>query len=392
MGYSPGFLLKISRFCTLRNPPQIFTNNSRRSWKSIWKHLWGVSESLKRLWHLPKSAMFKTMGYSPGFLLKIGQFRTFANSPEISPISLTRSYKSIFKHLSSVSESLERFVALTQISHVQNHGQAFCWKSANFGLVRIHPKSLQTVSQEVINPFSSICEQFQSVWSDWWHLPKSAMFKTMGRLFAQNRPISDPWEFTRNLPKQSSKKLSGHFQTFMKRFRYFGAILCTYPNQPCSKPWAIAQAFCWKSTNFELLRIHPKSLQTVSQEVINPFSSICEQFQTVWSDWWHLPNSAMLKTMGYSPGFLLKIGQFRTLRNSPEIFPNSLASSFSSIFEAFKGVQVRFLCPYRNQPCSKPWAIAQAFCSKSANFRPLRIHPKSTQRVAREVTNHFRRV
>ena len=32
---------------------------------------------------LPKSAMFKTMGYSPGFLLKNVGFSTLSNSPEI---------------------------------------------------------------------------------------------------------------------------------------------------------------------------------------------------------------------------------------------------------------------------------------------------------------------
>ena len=32
---------------------------------------------------LPKSTMFKTMGYSPGFLAKNGEFSTLANSPEI---------------------------------------------------------------------------------------------------------------------------------------------------------------------------------------------------------------------------------------------------------------------------------------------------------------------
>ena len=46
----------------------------------------------------------------------------------------------------------------------------------------------------------------------------------------------------------------------------------------------------------------------------------------------------------------------------------------------------------QNRPCSKPWAIAQGFCSKSADFRPLRIHPKATQTVAQAVTDHFRTV
>ena len=45
MGYSPGVLLEIGRFSTL------------------------------------KSAMFKTMGYSPGLLLEIGRFSTLTNSP-----------------------------------------------------------------------------------------------------------------------------------------------------------------------------------------------------------------------------------------------------------------------------------------------------------------------
>ena len=45
-----------------------------------------------------------------------------------------------------------------------------------------------------------------------------------------------------------------------------------------------------------------------------------------------------------------------------------------------------------NRPCSKQWAIAQDFCSKLANFRPLRIQRKSTQTVAEGVRNNSRRV
>ena len=93
------------------------------------------------------------------------------------------------------------------------------------------------------------------------------------------------------------------------------------------------QAFCSKSANFGPLGIHPKSPQTVFQEVIRPFSNIYEAFQIFWSDSLHLPKSAMFKTMGYSPGFLLKIDQFRAFANSPEISPNSLARSYKSIFE-----------------------------------------------------------
>ena len=49
-------------------------------------------------------------------------------------------------------------------------------------------------------------------------------------------------------------------------------------------------------------------------------------FQRVWSDFDDLPKSALFKTMGYSPGFLLKNGRFSTRPNSPEIATNSRGS------------------------------------------------------------------
>ena len=106
------------------------------------------------------------------------------------------------------------------------------------------------------------------------------------------------------------------------------------PKSACSNPWAIAQAFSSKSANFRPLRIHPKSTKAVAQAVTNHFRTVLEAIERVWSD----------------------------------------------------------LQDLQNRPCSKPWAIAQGFCSKSANFRPLRINPKSTQTVAQAVTTHFRTV
>ena len=128
------------------------------------------------------------------------------------------------------------------------------------------------------------------------------------RLFAQNRLIFDPGEFTRNRPKQSQKYLEIILGRFWRRFREYGAISRTCPNRPCSKPWAIAQAFCSKSADFRPWRIHPKSTQTVAEVLRNYFRAVLEAFQRVWSDFQDLPKSAMFKTMGYSPGFLLKIG------------------------------------------------------------------------------------
>ena len=151
---------------------------------------------------------------------------------------------------------MERFPGLAKIFKTMI-AQAFCSKSANFR--RIHPKSTQKSRK-----------QFQII-----------------------------------------------LERFFRRFREFGAISRTCQNRPCSKPWAISQAFCSKSANFRPLRIHPKSTKTVAEAVTNHFRRVLQVFQRVWSDFQDLPKSAMFKTMGYSPGLLLKIGQFSPLTNSP---------------------------------------------------------------------------
>ena len=120
MGYSPGFLLKIGRFRTFRNYPKSkqtipkVVGNPITSTKEAFQGVWNDSQ------HLPKSAIFKTMGR--GFLLKIGRFRTFRNSPQIDTNNPDSSGKSNYKHKGGLSGSLERFAALTQIRHLQNHG------------------------------------------------------------------------------------------------------------------------------------------------------------------------------------------------------------------------------------------------------------------------------
>ena len=62
------------------------------------------------------------MGYSPGFLLKNGEFVTVMKSPQID----TESPEGVY--FQAVSKSLERFPELAKIHHVQNQG--FCWKTA----------------------------------------------------------------------------------------------------------------------------------------------------------------------------------------------------------------------------------------------------------------------
>ena len=150
------------------------------------------------------------------------------------------------------------------------------------------------------------------------------------RPFAQNRPNFDPYKCTLNRHKTSRKKTQIILERFWRPFRVFGGISRISWNRPCSKPWAIA--LCSKSANFRHLRINPKSTQTVAEAVI------LERF-------WR------------------RFREFRSISRS-----------------------------WKNRPCSKPWAIPQAFCSKSAKFRSLQMHLKSTQKVAQEDTNNFRTV
>ena len=339
--------------------------------------------TFQRVWddfsNLPKPAVFKTMDYSPGFLLKIGRFRTLANSHGIFTNKPKNSQKSICKHAGDVSECMDRFLKLTKIRPLQNHG---------------------------LQPW----------------------------LFAQNRSISDPCEFSRNLQEQAQKQSEIHLQAWRRRFRKFGTISRTYQNPPSSKQWAIAQAFCSKSVDFGSLRILTESLGTSPKTVRNQFASMQVTFQRVWDDFSHFPKSSLFKTMGYGPGFLLKIGRFRTLANSHGIFRNKPKNSQKSICkqegdvseslgrffaltkirplqhhvlqarlfaqngsisdtcefsrnlqeQAQKKLEIHLQAgrrrfrefgtifrTYQNPPSSNPWAIAQAFLLKIGRFRTL---------------------
>ena len=147
------------------------------------------------------------------FCSKSADFGSFGIRPYIFANNPESSCKSICKHIGGVPGSLERFpAALTQIRHLQNHG-------------------------------------------------------LLPRLFAQNRPISGPSEFTPNPIEQSRKQLEIHFEAYRRRFREFGAISGTYQNAPSSKPWSTAQGFCLKSAKSGPLRIHFKSSPTIPKVV-----------------------------------------------------------------------------------------------------------------------------
>ena len=458
MGYSPGFLLKNGQISTLANSPESTQTVAQGVRNHLWRvqeafqRVWSdyqdlqksamfkpwaiaqafcsktakfrplrihpkstqtvvqgvrnnfrrVQEAFQRVWSdfqdLPKSAMFKSWAIAQAFCSKTAKFRPL----RIHPKSTQTVAQGVRNHLRRVQEAFQR--VWSDYQDLQKSAmfkpwaiaQAFCSKTAKFRPLRIHPKSTQTFAQGVRNHLRRVQEAFQRVWSDYQDLQNRPCSNhgLQPRLFAQKRPNFDPCEFIRNRHKQSCKELEIFLRGFSRRFREFGAISRTCQNRPCSKPWVIGQAFCSKTAKFRPLRIHPKSTQTVAQGVRNHFRRVQVAFQKVWSDFQHLPKSAMFKTMGYSPGFLLKNGQISTLANSPEstqTVAQGVRNHLWRVQEAFQRVWSDYQ-DLQKSAMFKPWAIAQAFCSKTAKFRPLRIHPKSTQTVAQGVRNHFRRV
>ena len=266
--------------------------------------------------NLPKSAIFKTMGYSPSFLLKIGRFWTRANTPEIFTNNPANSQKSICLNIGGFLRSLGRFPELTKIRHVQSHG--------------LQPS-----------------------------------------LFTQNPQISDPCEFTRNLHQQSRKQLEIHLQACRRRFTEFGTIPGTYQNPPPSKPWAIAQAFCSKLGDFRPLRIHPKSSVTIPQTVRNPFSSMwAKLYREVWTISGTFENPPSSKPWAIAQAFCSKQADFRPVRIHPKYSVTILQKGQKSIPKHVGNVLQGVLDDFRNLPKSaiKPWAIAQAFSSKLGDF------------------------
>ena len=490
-------------------------------------HLYACWRCFYRVWadfqHLPKSAMFKTMGYSPGFLVKIGRFRLIANSLQNFTNKSLRSQQSISKHLGDVFRAFWPISSTCQnqpFSKPWAIALAFWSKSADFGSLQMFPKTSRTSLYALTNPFPSILatflgnigrfpalakirplqnhglqprlfgqnrpisahsklsrklheqsptqfeihlqaswRRFQRVWADFLHLPKSAIFKTMGYSpgflvkIGRFRLIANSLENFTNKSLCSQKSISKHLGDV---FREFGPISSTCQNQPCSKPWAIAQAFWSKSADCGSFQILSKTSRTSLYAVRNPFPSILATFLSslgrfpalakishvqnhglqprlfgqnrpisahskfsgkhheqvftpleihlyacwrcfyrVWADFQHLPKSAMFKTMGYSPGFLVKIGRFRLIANSLQNFTNkslrsqqSISKHLGDVFRAFWPIS----STCQNQPFSKPWAIALAFWSKSADFGSLQMFPKTSRTSLYALTNPFPRM
>ena len=157
------------------------------------------------------------MGYSPGFLVKIGRFRTLGNLPEICS---NEPPKQLEFHFRAYTRLLREF---------------------------------ETISNTYQNPSCSKTMGYSPGF-----LVKVGRFRTFGNL-------------PRNQFQQAPKQLEFHFKAYTRRLREFGTISNTYQNPSCSKPWAIAQAFWSKSVDFGPLEIYPKSVPTSSKTVRIPF-------------------------------------------------------------------------------------------------------------------------
>ena len=125
------------------------------------------------------------------------------------------------------------------------------------------------------------------------------------RLFAQNRQISDPREFTLNPHEQTRKQLEILLQACRRRFREIGAISDTYQNPPCSKPW-MPRLFAQNQPSSD-----------PSEFTVNPHEQSRKQLEIHLQAWRRrfrefgaipeTPKSAMFKS--WAQAFLLKIGQ-----------------------------------------------------------------------------------
>ena len=179
--------------------------------------------------------------------------------------------------------------------------------------------------------------EFATIPSTWPDPPSSKPW-AIAQSFCSKLVDFVPFGIHSKSPWMSPKVVGNPFPSILGRFREFGTIPGTWPNPPSSKPWAIAQAFCSKLVDFVPFGIHSKSPWMSPKVVGNQFPSILGAFQGVWNDSQDLPKSAIFKTMGYSPGFLLKIGRFRAIRNSQEIFMNEPEWSSKSISKHIGGV------------------------------------------------------
>ena len=384
------------------------------------------------------------MGYSPGFLIKIGNFglQILSKTTRTNPYEVRNPFATLFAML---LESLGRFPALTKIRHVQNHGL----QPRLFGQNRpisAHSKFSRTLHEESRTQLEIYLQaswrRFQGVWADFQHLPKSAMFKTMGyspgflvkignfgslqilsktartnpyevrnpfatlfgtlleslgrfpaltkirhvqnhglqpKLFGPNRPISSHLKFFRKPHEQTRMQLEIHLEAYLRRFQGVWVDFPQLPKSAMFKTMGYSPGFFVKIGRFRLIANSPENF---TNNLARSQKSIGKHICDVFKEFGPISTLAKIShVQNHGPGFLVKIGRFRLIANSPENFTNKSLRTQKSICKHVGDVFGEFgpiSSTYQNPPCAKPWAFAQAFWSKSADFGCSEILPKTS--------------
>ena len=205
--------------------------------------------------------------------------------------------------------------------------------------------------------------------------------------FAHNGPIFNRCEFPLNRHKQSRKQSQIILERFWRRCREFGAISRISRNRPCSKPWAspfVQNRPIFDTCEFTFDRNKPSRKH--SQFILERFWRRCRKFEAISRISRNRPCSKPWASPFVHNRPIFDTCEFTFDRNKPSRKQSQvILERFWRRCREFGAIS-RIS---RNRPCSKPWAIE--VCSKSANFRHLRIYPKSTQTVAQAVTIHLER-
>ena len=203
-----------------------FTRNlheeSRKNLETICKHRRRFREFGAISGTYQKSPCLKPWAIAKDFGTKSANFGPLRIRPK-STRTIPQAVRNPFASIGDLSGSLERFLALTKIRHVQNHGlnlqalmaQAFCSRLANFGTLL---NSHQLFTKNLACSWNSICKHVGDVFREFgmisgtYQNPPSSIPWATTRPFAQNRPISDPWKLCPNLHEQCRTQLKIHLQ------------------------------------------------------------------------------------------------------------------------------------------------------------------------------------
>ena len=176
-----------------------------------------------------------------------------------------------------------------------------------------------------------------------------------------------------NRRKRTRTKLKIILEGFWRRFIEFGGISTSYQNPPYLKPWAIAQAFCSKTANFRHFEFSVNRQKRSCTKIEIILEGILRRFREFGAISTSYQNPPCLKPWAIAQAFCSKTANFRHF----EFSVNRQKRSRTKIEMILEGFLRRFRefgaisTTYQNPPCSKPWAIAQAFWSKMVNFRHL---------------------